>query len=578
MANKLNSILPHLYFRMWQRTCGWLSDRKNLFFLVLIIVHLIPIWSFKYFPSTDGPSHINNANVIREYYHPDRTVFREYYTLNNKLEPTWFLHLILAGLMYLASAAIAEKILLTAYVILLPFSIRYALRAIRPGAEFLSILAFPFIYNYLLHMGFYSFSYSLPMFFFTVGYWLKYHGRLTFRKALTLASLSLGLYFCHMVSLFMAYVAIALLTIWLTVFELSSPIPRSGKSLQLYWKAFQKRAFIPLCSFLPTLILVAIFLIDKQTTTLAAPGLLSLMKSLFKLSSLISYEESEIWLSTPLLALFVSASFYILVLRVASRQVKVGDGFFLVVLAYILIYFVAPDTYLISHNQMTGGGYVKHRLNLYPFFALILWFATQTYRLNMKRTIQLVSAAVALMLLGHHVVKYSELNDYLDEYLSGMHLIQMNTTLLPLSFSNHGHTADEHALSFRISPFAHAAGHIAVRRRIVEFTNYEANTGYFPTIFRPNLNPYIHIGEAWKLENLEYQSSRVDFLTYPHRTGGRVDYVLVWGLRKKQIDHDHIKSIFRQLQLGYYLIYTSPQRGLMQLYRRKDYLSKAPID
>lgn len=54
--------------------------------------------------------------------------------------------------------------------------------------------------NYLLHMGFYNFSYSLPMFFFVVGYWLKYQNRFTLRNTVTLSLLSLLLYFCHLTS------------------------------------------------------------------------------------------------------------------------------------------------------------------------------------------------------------------------------------------------------------------------------------------------------------------------------------------------------------------------------------------
>jgi hypothetical protein len=62
-----------------------------------------------------------------------------------------------------------------------------------------------------------------------------------------------------------------------------------------------------------------------------------------------------------------------------------------------------------------------------------------------------------------------------------------------------------------------------------------------------------------------------DFLTYPQRTGGQVDYVLVWGLLDEQRPHKLTRCFFRQLEQGYELLYTSPQRGLMQLYRRKDW-------
>jgi hypothetical protein len=146
-----------------ERLHARLRNRENLFLTALIIIYLTPIWAFKYFPSQDGPAHINNANIIREYH--ERALFREYYVLNKDPVPNWFGHLVLAGLMYFMPALVAEKVLLSGYVILLPISVRYVLCAIRPDAGFLTVLTFPFVYNFLLHMGFYNFAYSLAMFF-----------------------------------------------------------------------------------------------------------------------------------------------------------------------------------------------------------------------------------------------------------------------------------------------------------------------------------------------------------------------------------------------------------------------------
>ena len=153
---------------------------------------------------------MNNATIIREYH--DRPVFREYYSLNKNLVPNWVGHLVLAGLMYLMPALVAEKMLLSGYVILLPISLCYVLRTIRPDGAFLTVLIFPFVYNFLLHMGFYNFSDSLVMFFFVVGYWLKHYEGFTRRDMMMLTVLSLVLYFCHIVSLMTAYMAIGLLT------------------------------------------------------------------------------------------------------------------------------------------------------------------------------------------------------------------------------------------------------------------------------------------------------------------------------------------------------------------------------
>src|SRR5574342_464950 len=107
----------------------WLSKRENVLWVVLLTVHLVPIWMFDYNPSMDGPSHLNNATVIREFFYPNNTLFREYYSLNLKLFPNWSGYVALIGLMFVFSAGVAEKIFLCGYILLLPISARYALKA-----------------------------------------------------------------------------------------------------------------------------------------------------------------------------------------------------------------------------------------------------------------------------------------------------------------------------------------------------------------------------------------------------------------------------------------------------------------
>ena len=240
----------------------WLSDHKNLLLAVLIVIHLIPLWTFKYFPSQDGPAHLANANIIREYNRPDRTAFRTYYVINEKLTPNWVGHLVLAGLLSLMPMLVAEKVFLSAYVILLPISARYIISAVRPDSDFLAVLTFPFVYNYLLHMGFYSFSYNLPMFFFVFGYWLKYREDFTLRRIAALSVLSLLLYFAHIISMIAAYLAITLMTIWLMALKIFEKADR--RQFPFRSRGNSVRMLRPFYAFLPTVTLCAIFILQKN--------------------------------------------------------------------------------------------------------------------------------------------------------------------------------------------------------------------------------------------------------------------------------------------------------------------------
>jgi hypothetical protein len=557
-------MLCHLQRSVLKCVRAGVSNHDTLVCLALILVHLIPIWAFTYFPSQDGPAHLNNATIIREYH--DRPIFREYYSLNKDLVPNWVGHLVLAGLMYLMPALVAEKMLLSGYVILLPISLCYVLRTIRPDGAFLTVLIFPFIYNLLLHMGFYNFSYSLVMFFFVVGYWLKHYEGFTRRDMMMLTVLSLVLYFCHIVSLMTAYMAIGLLTMWFMGCDLVHQLRTRPFTLRALSAALRARVLVPLSALLPMLILVAIFLLQHGTTRGPAPPAAHLWHRLYHLASLISYDEREGWWSTVFVWFFIALSGYVLVSKIAHRRGHRWDGLLLVVAGYSVVYFTAPD-------EMSGGGLISHRMNLYPFFALMLWCGAQSYHRMVKRGIQLVATGIALALLGLHVPRYVELNEYLEEYLSGMHLIEPNTTLLPLHFSPHGYASDGHILSSRVAPFMNASGHIAAQRGIVDLQNYEAFWNAFPLMFRPHLHPIVYI---WN--GVQFQSPSIDFLSYPQRTGGRVDYVLIWRTGEDSQDDPVTKfyrqveqSISQQLEEGYELIYTSPQRGFLQLYRRKEW-------
>lgn len=543
---------------------SWLRVPGNLLFALLIAAHLVPIWSFAHFPSQDGPTHLENAQILREYDHPDRTAFRDYYTLNTDLNPNWFGHLLLAALMYLFPPPAAEKLLLTIYVLLLPLSVRYALRSAHPEGGFLALLAFPFIYNYLLHMGFYNFVLSLPAFFYVVGRWLKDRGELTAKGTAALAAYSLLLYFCHLISLVLALIMIGMLAIGLAFLDALPALRERPARWGALLAAARARLLPGTIAFLPALLLAAVFVFRKGTASLPGPPAADLVRRLLFLDSLGSNNVREAIFATALAALFGLSALYLAVTKLARRRAEPLDLLLAVAVAFTIIYFIAP-------GRMSGGEFITHRLNLFPFFALILWFGGQRWDRAARWMVQALAAVISIGILGSQTLSYAAINAQLDEYLSGANFIERNTTLLPLCFSPFGRMADGRRASARISVFLHASGYIAAERRIVDFDNYEANTDYFPTAFRPGRNPDLHL--ALRKGTLETQPPCVDFLSYPEKTGGRVDYVLAWDLRDELLQHRCVQFISEQLREGYDLVHTSPGRGLMKLYRRKDFTS-----
>ena len=176
----------------------------------LFTVQLVPVWALRYFPTQDGPSHLENANILLLLQRTDLPVFREYYAINRKPTPNWLGHLILAGLILISNPLLAEKILLTGYILALPLAVRYAFRAVRPESASLAALSFPFLYNCLLHYGFYNFCLSIALFFVAIGYWRGRHAPIVWRDTAALAMILLALYGCHVVSWGLALLALVI--------------------------------------------------------------------------------------------------------------------------------------------------------------------------------------------------------------------------------------------------------------------------------------------------------------------------------------------------------------------------------
>ena len=84
--------------------------------IALLVIHLLPVWGFKYFPTQDGASHIYNAYVLKEYYNHKNYWLREVYELNPTLFPNWTSHALLLLLLYIFPPLICEKIVLTLYI------------------------------------------------------------------------------------------------------------------------------------------------------------------------------------------------------------------------------------------------------------------------------------------------------------------------------------------------------------------------------------------------------------------------------------------------------------------------------
>lgn len=505
--------------------------QETWLFAALIVFHLLPIWLLPAAPTQDGPAHLSMAQALRQYGTPEGSYLREFFVRNEEAIPNWFVFFLLGDVLRFLPLPAAEKVLLSAYVVLLPLSMRYALR---PRTRFLAFLSFPFLYNFLFNMGFYNFCFSLPAFLFSVGWWLRHRGRLGIRETGVLALLVLWTWFCHPVTL--AVLVGTLLTL------------ASWRALRLWdWKAL----VAPVAASAPAVILLLSFLQDRIGGKVTDMTFAAKARQLAALYSLVSLDPRLVFLSVALSVLLGVLAATAVVRRSNRRHLLPGDGLFFAGLTLVGIYFVAP-------NEMGQGGFVTHRLNLFPFLVLILWLGTFSFPEALRTAIRSAGTAISVAFLAAMFAMWAGLNAYLADILTAVPHVEPRSTLLTLSFSNAGEDEDGSGddLTYRTWPFVHAGSHLAARVPLVDLALYEAHENYFPLLYRRERDPYLHL--VRQPLDLEAQPPRVELRRYP----GKIDYVLlVWP-------DASAADVRRQLAAGYERVHRSPE-GLAELWRHR---------
>jgi hypothetical protein len=521
-----------------------------ILFLFLLFLNVLPIWLFPYFPSQDGPSHLENANILNKLIFSNIPVFQEYYSINKVLLPNWLGHISLAIFLHIFPPLVSEKLLLAFYIITFPISLCYVLYAINPANAWIALLSFPLIYNYTFHMGFYNFSLSLPLFLLFIGYYIRHSLVFKMKTIVILMLLSLILYFSHIVSLGMAFITILYIDIYSLLF---CEYQDSKHSTVRQGMMTLKRNLVQLLFiFLPTIILGLAFAgkqgLDINYRTNAIERVLGLFGHLsFTLTEAIPIILYDVLVSSLCVVVIID-----MMRNRGSHKYK----YFVLFATYVFLYLLVPDT------VTTESGALLHRLYLFVHLAFLLWVASQQIIEKVKYCIIFSALFISIAQIGINTSSYAELNDYLSEYLSCRDVIRENTILLPLCFSPQGEDDHENTLSRNVKPFIHAASYLSVNRNVVVLANYEANSSIFPILYNPVLNPYTHIGD------IEHLPSRIDLLNYNNSTGKMIDYVLVWNMKEDRLGPD-AEYILEQLNIGYNLIYISKERQLMKLYARK---------
>ncbi len=525
---------------------GWLAGAA-------LVVLLVPVWAFPYFPSQDGPTHVENARILLDYARPDQQALRVFYERSLDPVPNWLSHLSLSALLTVFAPRSADKIFLSLYVLALPLAFSYAVRSFPPVGSSRMLFVLPFVYNNFLYLGFYNLVFSAVPYLLVMGYWLRQESRFRLREGSVLALLLVGLYFCHAIGLVLALAGLAVL-VATAVLRRRSEGPGSA-------------AFLPYATAaaaLPSLALLGHFLRSRgEVAYEPGPSFGERLGALVRLSELVSFDPREAWIAAALSLVWFGAAALLLAGKARRRDWHRGDALLGLVAAAGVVYFTARVTVLRSPGSSAGGGTTHDRVSLFVFLALSLWLAAQPLGRRAERALAGCALAATLGFLALRLPRHAELNDYLTEYVSAGAMLPRDSVLLPLGYAPEGLRADGSPLSLRVLPFLHAASWIAADRGVVDLLNYEADLGYFPVRFRPEANPYRILRAG-----LETRPPCVALNRYDRLGPRPLDYILVWSARDADRSHPCTQAVLRHLEERYTRVFTSAPRGLAELYRR----------
>ena len=468
--------------RWWARVRSWMTWR--VFLIVVLLVHVAPIWIVTYFPTQDGPAHIYNGKIFFESFSHANYQVRQFYDFGYQLFPNMLTHLMLGGLQQVFPPLIAEKIVLTVIVACWPLSLLYLLNSIERGRGVMCLIGLTFAYNNLFHIGFYNFSLSVSMCFFTIGWWWRYKDEMTLPRLGGFYGLALLTYVSHFAGFMAMVLTIGIATAWIILLRSIKALSRfrSGE-LKPDLKRIATWAITTLAITLPLLAAGWDYNFRNYRPESDGHRDLNYIINVFaETLTLMSYshwhlEYTQYVLWTMLVVAGLTVIYRIFRLRVLQER----DALLLACAAMIYLFFTLPW----SRND---GGWVNDRLFIIAFLLPWAWFGRFPKWLNV-----IVGVALLVLSIGHTArltYDYWLLQPDMRELAIATDKIEPHSTVAWELNADLKPPGFEEGIKL-VNPWLHALSYYGLQKDVALFSNYEAGYTYFLTRWgeTPRQNP-----------------------------------------------------------------------------------------
>lgn len=470
---------------------------------------------FTYLPTQDGPSHVNNAQILKGWNDPT-SPYSEFFEVRSEPLPNLTSHLFLAGLLFVVPPLIAEKMLVSIYVLGFAASYRFFLGAFGERAIPLSWVGLLMLYQRCFWLGFYNYCLGLIVFWFVLGYCLRRRGRLGVVDVVVLSVLFLAGYFTHLAIFILTAVGALGTTVlasprrWLApVIVIIAALP--GIFLTIDY--FQLTGFFGADSARRIVRDPLDRLRGEQARTTLLQDFQAIDEELF-----VHHVGRELPGTLVLcFLLLLLAAFKLLEIRKPPSDSTAGAGW-LFPTVFAMALFVA---YFLTANDLSEhGGFIKARLAPLIFLVAIACLRESSYwevRLFL-RTLTIVLLALNLLMV---TLTMADGNRQLEQYTAGMDTVGGGKRIFVIQ-------PDPRPIKL-VNPLLHAANYYCLANSNINLDNYEAETLHFPVKFRSGV-----------------RRGRMFWNSYPNKDA--VDVILIW----QPADHtaprapEHWQQIFHQ--------------------------------
>lgn len=478
---------------------NFVLNKEKLFFYFFLLLNIALLFNSTVYPSVDGPAHLHNSYLLKQVV-GGSDFLNNYFTVNSIFIPNWISHAFMSISMVFVSPFLAEKLFFIFYIVATSFSFRYLIKNIAPENVFGANLIFPFLYTFLLLMGFYNFSISIAFFFFSVGFYIKNKDNLNIKNALILAFLFTLTYFSNILTF--AYTLFFVGSIgFMNSLKINEGLNK--RCLTFFGKHALKLFAI---SLLPLILLVLFYVsvnfnpYDKQYS------FEDITDWIFNIKCLILFEYNKDKFYTNYIFLILIASFAI----TGYRYIKETKNLLTTPLLVFIIFIINAVLVVVVPDGASAGMMTDRLVVLFFIFLLMLFLAMPIAKDVLVVSVFLILAIQFRMYFKTHKDIQSELSLNAEKMHNASNSIKEHSVVLPINMSDNWFDV-------------HLSNYLGIDKELVILENYEANVGWFPLKWNLKQMPKLMLGSKSNLNNSYWISNNESV------NEKKIDYVVLYG-------------------------------------------------